>query len=164
MSHEQGLRLRRPGQKFISFWVWRWLVIRSRDHATDGMPPLSKQPRSRHYFKTERDHERNYQAILPQGRKAAGGCKPRHGRGDSKRERSFSGLKLQLQRQSKHKFVKRRAHTQNPQNETETQNGTEGDPNQEREQRATQIKRGRPGPFSLLNTDLFTGYGPFFAT
>ena len=28
--------------------------------------------------------------------------------------------------------MKRRAHTQNSKNETETQNGTEGDPNQER--------------------------------
>ena len=41
----------------------------------------------------ERDHERDYQATLPQGRTAAGGCKPRHGRDDRKRERSFSGLR-----------------------------------------------------------------------
>ena len=34
----------------------------------------------------------SYQATLPQGRKAADGFKPRHGRGDRKRERSFSGL------------------------------------------------------------------------
>ena len=40
---------------------------------------------------TERDYERDYQATLPQGRTAADGCKPRHGRGDRKRERSFSG-------------------------------------------------------------------------
>ena len=42
---------------------------------------------------TERDYERDYQATLPQGRTAADGCKPRHGRGDRKRERSFSGLR-----------------------------------------------------------------------
>ena len=47
---------------------------------------------SPHYVNTERDYERDYQATLPQGRKAADGCKPRHGRGDRKRERSFSGL------------------------------------------------------------------------
>ena len=27
---------------------------------------------------TERDYERDYQATLPQGRTAAGGCKSRH--------------------------------------------------------------------------------------
>ena len=43
---------------------------------------------SPHYVNTERD----YQATLPQGRTAADGCKPRHGRDDRKRERSFSGL------------------------------------------------------------------------
>ena len=48
---------------------------------------------SPHYVNTERDYERDYQATLPQGRTAAGGCKPRHGRGDRKRERSFSGLR-----------------------------------------------------------------------
>ena len=56
---------------------------------------------------TERDYyERDYQVTLPHGRKAAGGCKPRHGRGDKtaflgrtilhtrkRRERSFSGLR-----------------------------------------------------------------------
>ena len=47
---------------------------------------------SPHYVNTERDYERDYQATLPQGRTAADGCKPRHGRGDRKRERSFSGL------------------------------------------------------------------------
>ena len=47
---------------------------------------------SPHYVNTERDHERDYQAALPQGRTAADGCKPRHGRDDRKRERSFSGL------------------------------------------------------------------------
>ena len=41
---------------------------------------------------TKRDYERDYQAPLPQGRTAAGGCKPRHGRDDRKRERGFSGL------------------------------------------------------------------------
>ena len=51
---------------------------------------------SPHYVNTERDYERDYQATLPQGRTAADGCKPRHGRGDRKRERSFSGLSLQL--------------------------------------------------------------------
>ena len=45
-----------------------------------------------HYVNTERDYERDYQAALPQSRTAADGCKPRHGRGDRKRERSFSGL------------------------------------------------------------------------
>ena len=50
------------------------------------LPPLP------HYVKTERDYERDYQATLPQGRTAADGCKPRHGRDDRKRERSFSGL------------------------------------------------------------------------
>ena len=39
---------------------------------------------------------RDYQATLPQGRKAAGGCKPRHGHGDWKQERSFSGLRAIL--------------------------------------------------------------------
>ena len=43
---------------------------------------------------TERDYERDYQATLPQGRTAADGCKPRHGRDDRKRERSFSGLSI----------------------------------------------------------------------
>ena len=49
---------------------------------------------SPHYVNTERDYERDYQkdyqATLPQGRTAAGGCKPRHGRGDRKWERSRS--------------------------------------------------------------------------
>ena len=49
---------------------------------------------SPHYVNTERDYERDYQATLPQGRTAADGCKPRHGRDDRKRERSFSGLSL----------------------------------------------------------------------
>ena len=49
---------------------------------------------SPHYVNTERDYERDYQATLPQGRTAADGCKPRHGRDDRKRERSFSGLRL----------------------------------------------------------------------
>ena len=48
---------------------------------------------SPHYVNTERDYERDYQATLPQGRTAADGCKPRHGRDDRKRERSFSGLR-----------------------------------------------------------------------
>ena len=41
---------------------------------------------------------RDNQAALPhnQGRKAAGGCKPRHGRVDRKRERSFSGLRARF--------------------------------------------------------------------
>ena len=47
---------------------------------------------SPHYVNTERDYERDYRATLPQGRTAADGCKPRHGRDDRKRERSFSGL------------------------------------------------------------------------
>ena len=47
------------------------------------LPPL---------VKIERDYERDYQATSDQGRKAAGGCKPCHGRGARKRERSFSGL------------------------------------------------------------------------
>ena len=51
---------------------------------------------SPHYVNTERDYERDYQATLPQGRTAADGCKPRHGRGDRKRERSFSGLRSQM--------------------------------------------------------------------
>ena len=49
---------------------------------------------SPHYVNTERDYERDYQATLPQGRTAADGCKPRHGRDDRKRERSFSGLRI----------------------------------------------------------------------
>ena len=48
---------------------------------------------SPHYVNTERDYERDFQATLPQGRTAADGCKPRHGRDDRKRERSFSGLR-----------------------------------------------------------------------
>ena len=51
---------------------------------------------SPHYVNTERDYERDYQATLPQGRTAAGGCKPRHGRDDRKRERSFSGLRTRF--------------------------------------------------------------------
>ena len=47
---------------------------------------------SPHYVNTERDYERDYQATRPQGRKAADGCKPRHGRGDRKRGRKLSGL------------------------------------------------------------------------
>ena len=47
------------------------------------------------YVNTERDYERDYQAALPQGRTAADGCKPRRGRDDRKRERSFSGLRPQ---------------------------------------------------------------------
>ena len=39
---------------------------------------------------TKRDYETDDQAPLPQGRTAADGRKPRHGRGDRKRERSFS--------------------------------------------------------------------------
>lgn len=48
---------------------------------------------SPHYVNTERDYERDYQATPPQGRKAADGCKPRHGRvAIGSGERSFSGL------------------------------------------------------------------------
>ena len=53
---------------------------------------------SPHYVNTERDYERDYQATLPQGRTAADGCKPRHGRDDRKRERSFSGLRQEIHR------------------------------------------------------------------
>jgi len=69
----------------ILFCFWVWLVVRSRDRATPTYSP--------HYVNTERDYERDYQATLPQGRTAADGCKPRHGRDDRKRERSFSGLR-----------------------------------------------------------------------
>ena len=55
---------------------------------------------SPHYVNTERDYERDYQATLPQGRTAADGCKPRHGRDDRKRERSFSGLNLSKTRRT----------------------------------------------------------------
>ena len=50
---------------------------------------------SLHYVNTERDYDGDYdyQAALPQGRTAADGRKPRHGRDDRKRERSFSGLR-----------------------------------------------------------------------
>ena len=41
-----------------------WLVVRSRNRAT---PP--------HYANTEREYERDYQETLPQGRKAADGCR-----------------------------------------------------------------------------------------
>ena len=53
------------------------------------LPPLR-------YVNTERDYEGDYQqATRPQqGRTAAGGCKPRHGRDDKKRERGFSGLNI----------------------------------------------------------------------
>ena len=47
-------------------------------------PPLSEY--------REGDYERDHQPALPQGRKAAGECKPRQGLGDRKRERSFRGL------------------------------------------------------------------------
>ena len=53
---------------------------------------------SPHYVNTERDYERDFQATLPQGRTAADGCKPRHGRDDRKRERSFSGLRAPSRR------------------------------------------------------------------
>ena len=56
---------------------------------------------SPHYVNTERDYERDYQATLPQGRTAADGCKPRHGRDDRKRERSFSGLSMHTTSQNK---------------------------------------------------------------
>ena len=67
-----------PRQKLLCFWVAGGTIERSCY--------------SPHYVNTERDYERDYQATLPQGRTAADGCKPRHGRGDRKRERSFSGL------------------------------------------------------------------------
>ena len=70
-----------PRPKTFMF-LGAWLVVRSRDRARY----------SPHYVNTERDYEGDYQATLPQGRTAADGCKPRHGRGDRKRERSFSGL------------------------------------------------------------------------
>ena len=54
---------------------------------------IERSCQSPHYVNTERDYERDYQAALPQGRTAADGCKPLHGRGDRKRERSFSGLR-----------------------------------------------------------------------
>ena len=49
--------------------------------------------RSCYYPHYESDYERGYQATLPQGRTAAGGCKSRHGRDDRKLGRSFSGLR-----------------------------------------------------------------------
>ena len=55
--------------------------------------PIERLCYSPHYVNTERDHERDHQATLPQGRTAADGCKPRHSRDDRKRERSFSGLR-----------------------------------------------------------------------
>ena len=73
------LPLRRPGQKPFKF-------LGVAGGTTEG---LCYSP---HYANTEIDHERDYQATLPQGRTAADGCKPRHGRDDRKRERSFSGL------------------------------------------------------------------------
>ena len=48
---------------------------------------------SPHYVNTERDYERDYQATLPQGRTAADGCKPRHGRDDRLSARSGGGRK-----------------------------------------------------------------------
>ena len=53
----------------------------------------------------ERDYERDYQATLPQGRTAADGCKPRHGRGDRKRERSFSGLSRERGNRNKKEHI-----------------------------------------------------------
>ena len=79
----------RLGQKLLSCWVW--LVVRSRDLAT---PPTMPIP-------TEEDYERDHQTALPQGRKAADGCKPRHARDDSKREHSFSGLRRTANRLNK---------------------------------------------------------------
>ena len=58
---------------------------------TGGM--IERSCYSPHYVNTKGDYERDYQAALPQGRTAADGCKPRHGRDDRKRERSFSGLR-----------------------------------------------------------------------
>ena len=48
---------------------------------------------SPHYVNTERDYERDYQATLPQGRTAADGCKPRHGRDDRLSARSGGARK-----------------------------------------------------------------------
>ena len=70
---------RRPRQKLLCFLG-----------VTGGT--IERSCYSPHYVNTERDYERDYQATLPQGRTAADGCKPRHGREDRKRERSFSGL------------------------------------------------------------------------
>ena len=61
-----------------------------------GTIEIERSCYSPHYVNTERDYERDYQATLPQGRTAADGCKPRHGRDDRKRERSFSGLSFLL--------------------------------------------------------------------
>ena len=40
---------------------------------------MEKSFYSPHDLNTEKDYERDYQEILPQGRTAANGCKPRHG-------------------------------------------------------------------------------------
>ncbi len=78
-------RLRRPGQKLFCFGCGWWY-----DREIVLLPPLQRVV----YVNTdERDYERDYQAALPQGRTAADGFKPRHSRGDMKRERSFSGLR-----------------------------------------------------------------------
>ena len=76
-------------------WRYRTLPLpRSRTLMFLGVAggTIERSCYSPHYVNTERDHERDYQATLPQGRTAADGCKPRHGRDDRKRERSFSGL------------------------------------------------------------------------
>ena len=84
---DRELPIYRPGQKLLSFWVWR---------VAGGT--IERSCYSPHYVNIERDYERDYQATLPQGRKAADGCKPRHGRGlvtigSGSQERSFSGLR-----------------------------------------------------------------------
>ena len=60
---------------------------------------------SPHYVNTEGDYERDYQAALPQGRTAADGLKPRHGRDDRKRERSFNGLRGGLSTRMGERFL-----------------------------------------------------------
>ena len=71
----------KPGTFGCGWWYDRVIVL---------LPPLCEY-RER-LFKRRRDYERDYQASLPQGRTAADGSKPRHGRDDRKQERSFSGL------------------------------------------------------------------------
>ena len=94
-SVDRRLPLRRPGQNFLVFGcgcVKKSFGLVSFSSKAGGTIEGSFYPPD--YANTDRDYERYYQEALSQDRKAASGCKPCHGRGDRKRERGFSGLRL----------------------------------------------------------------------
>ena len=91
----RGPHIRRPGQKLSVFGCGWWY-----DREIVLLPPLVKFERDYQTMNTNTEFRNNpgqegialhsQRALL--GRLAADGCKPRHGRCDRKRERSFSGL------------------------------------------------------------------------